>query len=181
VVVEWDDDLAEGEVALEQSTVANAEEGEGVLERLSASGLSRDRAEEVLRRESQLRRAAAFAEYRATGTIGPLNAWPADVEQTRAELGDADYERYLQATGQQTRVIVGDVEPASAAANAGIIPEDQILAYAGRRVFNLRDLNALMLRTSSGETVAATVVRDGQTLQLYVTGGPLGLSQLRMR
>jgi hypothetical protein len=55
------------------------------------------------------------------------------------------------------------------------MPGDEIRTYAGQRVFNQRDLNALMLAGTPGEVVATTVVRDGQTLQLYVTRGPLGL------
>ena len=93
----------------------------------------------------------------------------------RAEIGDAEFERYLEALGQPTSVVIGSVEPASAAANAGLLPGDEIVAYGGQRVFNARDLSALTLQRGTGETVAATVVRDGQSLQLYVTGGPLGL------
>lgn len=37
------------------------------------------------------------------------------------------------------------------------------------------DLHALMLAGTPGEIVAATVIRDGQPLELYVTRGPLGL------
>lgn len=175
---EWADESAtdDGEIAAPTPIVgADADETRAPVERLSASGFSRDRIAEIQGRESRVRLDAAWAEYRATGAIGALNPRPAPSEQVRAEIGDADYEPYLRATGQPTRVIVGDVESASAAAYAGIMAGDEILRYAGRRVFNLRDLHALMLRTSASDIVAATIVRNGQPLQLYVTGGPLGL------
>jgi len=146
----------------------------GALELSSTS--ARDGVEQVLLLESEKHREAAFAEYRARQTVGALRAASRDEGQLRAELGETGYERYLVATGQPRRLVVSEVEPASPAANSGISPGDQILSYAGRRVFNLRDLNALMLSTTAGETVATTVVRDGQALQLYVTGGPLGLA-----
>ena len=153
-------------------------ERDGIMQLVSA-GFTRDRALEIVRRESQLRRVAIELEYAETGTLRPLDtSSPAAVEQQlRTEMGDDEYEKYLTATGKTTRIRVGDVEADSAAANAGILAGDEIVAYAGRRVFNPRDLNALMLQTPEGETVRTTVVRDGQTMQLYVTGGALGISQ----
>ena len=146
---------------------------------LIAAGFTRDRALEIIQRKSQLRRTSIEREFAATGVIRPFNASsPAAVEQQlRRELGDDEYEKYLGAIGQATRIRVGSVEADSAAANAGILSGDLVLTYAGRRVFNLRDLNALMLQTPEGETVQTTVVRSGQTIQLYVTGGALGISQ----
>jgi S1-C subfamily serine protease len=145
-------------------------------ERLVAAGFGAERASAILAKESQARLAAAYAEYEGSGTVRPLNAAAAGAvaDALRGDLGDAEYERYLAATGQPTRVIVAEVEPGSAAANAGLLPGDEITSYRGRRVFNVRDLNASMQDGDLGETVPATVVRDGQTLQLYVGGGWLG-------
>lgn len=156
---------------------AGAEPAPDRIALLIAAGFSADRAAHVVRRESELRVAAAYEEYAATGTVRPLvgSVQNASAAKLRAEIGDAEYEQYLKALGQPTRVVIGSVEPASAAANAGLSPGDEIVAYGGQRVFNARDLSALSLQRGTGETVAATVVRDGQTLQLYVTGGPLGL------
>jgi len=148
-------------------------------DRLIAAGFDPVRAEEIVRRESELRLAAFYAEYDATGTIRPFNsaAPGAALDQLRTDLGDADFERYLQAIGQDTRVVVRGIDTGSAAANAGLLPGDEILTYAGQRIFNLRELNALMLGGLAGETVATTVLRDGQAMQLYVLRGPLGLTQ----
>jgi PDZ domain-containing protein len=145
------------------------------VERLVAAGFSAERAGAIVQTESQQRLSAARAEYAATGTIRALGAAAGKTADTlRTELGDADYERYLAATGQPTRVVVGAVEPGSAAANAGLLPGDEVHTYRGRRVFNVRELNALLLEGTVGQTVPATVVRDGQAMQLYVSGGPLG-------
>jgi hypothetical protein len=147
------------------------------IDRLIAAGFTELRAREILQREAQLRRDALHAGYASVGGVGTLNGAGGFVssEPLRRELGDADYERYLAATGQPTRVVVRNVAPASAAANAGLLPGDEILAYAGQRVFNLRELNTLMLQRSPGEIVSTAVIRDGVPLQLYVNGGLLGL------
>jgi hypothetical protein len=148
------------------------------VDSLIAAGFGHARAEQIARSESELRLAAVRDELAATGTVQPLTgaALLAAAEQLRARLGDDDYERYLEATGRPTRVVVGSVEPESGAANAGLMPDDRIVAYAGRRVFSARELNALTLQSSSGSTVPVTVERDGLALQLYVAGGPLGVA-----
>jgi len=144
---------------------------------LVAAGFTAARASEILRREAELRQSAYLAEYETTGTIRPFNSAAGSKTSSglRSELGDDDYERYLEGTGQPRSVVVRAVDADSAAAYAGVMPGDEILAYAGQRVFNQRDLNALMLAGTPGEVVAATILRDGQKLQLYVTRGPLGL------
>jgi S1-C subfamily serine protease len=146
------------------------------IDQLIAVGFDRARAEEILKQEGQLRLAAAYDEYKVTGTMRPFNGAgrSATSQRLRAQLGDADYERYLQAIGQPTRVRVGDVPSNSAAANAGLLPGDEILTYAGQRIFNSRELQALTQRGSSGELVALSVMRDGYPMKLYVNGGSLG-------
>jgi hypothetical protein len=146
------------------------------IDQLIAAGFDRARAEEILKQEGQLRLAAAYDEYKVTGTMRPFNGAgrSATSQRLRAQLGDADYERYLQAIGQPTRVRVGDVPSNSAAANAGLLPGDEILTYAGQRIFNSRELQALIQRGASGELVALSVMRDGYPMKLYVNGGSLG-------
>jgi membrane-associated protease RseP (regulator of RpoE activity) len=149
------------------------------VDRLLAAGFTRARAEEILQAEKELRIAAATAELAATGSIQPLAGSPRykASEHLRDRLGDGDYERYLVAMGRPTHVAVGSVEPDSPAANAGLRPGDTILTYDGRRVFDLRELNALMLQAPPGAVVPTTVERDGYSLELYVSGGPLGVGQ----
>jgi hypothetical protein len=153
------------------------------IDALVAAGFSAARAEEIVRREAELRTTAAYREYERTGTVRPLTgaAQTASEASLRAEIGEDDYERYLAALGRPTSINVASVAAESAAANAGLMPGDEIRTYAGERVFNLRELNESALRHSLGETVPLTVVRDGRQLQLYVTGGPLGLTPSELR
>ena len=152
-------------------------DAEDPIEQLVGVGFTPVRAAEILRLEAELRQAGYFAEYEASGTVRPLNstARASNADRLRSRLGDDDYERYLEGTGQPRSVVVRGVDASSAAADAGLMPGDEILAYAGQRVFNQRDLNGLVLAGTPGEVVPATVVRNGQTLMLYVTRGPLGL------
>jgi hypothetical protein len=160
------------------SAVSDVEPPPDRATQLTTAGFTPARAQEIARRESELRRAVIANEYAATGTIQPLNATSLTAleRKMRSWMGDNDYENYLHATGQTTRIRVGDVEPNSVAANAGIASGDEIRTYAGQRVFNFGDLNALMLQTPEGEMVRTTVVRGGQEMELYLTGGPLGIS-----
>jgi hypothetical protein len=154
-----------------------------VVERLVAAGFSRARGEEIVRRAAELRLAAAYREYETTGTVRALGGSMrlASEAGLRDELGDEEFALYLGALGRPTRVVVAGVATASAAANAGLLAGDEIVSYAGERVFNLGELNALTARRSAGETVLTTVVRDGQPLELYVTGGPLGITPGELR
>ena len=50
------------------------------------------------------------------------------------------------------------------------------MAYNGRRIFDMRELNALTLVGTPGESVVIDVRRDGQNLQLVMPRGPLGVT-----
>jgi S1-C subfamily serine protease len=158
---------------------AEADHTAAPVDRLISAGFSAARAQEIVEAERQMRVDAASAELTATGSLRPLTGAvrSAVTLRLREQLGDEDYERYLGAMGQPTRVTVGNVETESPAAFAGIQPGDAILSYAGQRVFNLRDLNALVQQAAPGTVVPATVERDGQSLQLFVSAAPLGIDQ----
>jgi hypothetical protein len=172
------DSLAEDRPDDSGSAASGADPQRDRVTQLTSAGFTPERAQEIVRRESDLRRSSIEHEYAATGTIHPLNATSqaALERKMRSWMGDSEYEKYLQATGRAIRIRVGDVEPDSVAANAGIVSGDEIRTYAGQRVFNLGDLNALMLQTPEGGMVRTTVVRGGQEMELYLTGGPLGIS-----
>jgi hypothetical protein len=53
---------------------------------------------------------------------------------------------------------------------------DEILAYAGKRIFDMRELNALTLEGTPGESVIVDVRRGGQSVQLVMPRGPLGIT-----
>ena len=141
------------------------------LERLVAVGFTPDRAEWITRRTEELRMAALQAQYEAQ-----RGGRPAEPQTLRAELGETDYERYLQAEGRPTTVPVRDVLASSPAERAGLKPGDEIMAYNGRRIFDMRELNALTLEGTPGESVVIDVRRDGQNLQLVMPRGPLGVT-----
>jgi hypothetical protein len=147
------------------------------VERLTAAGFAPDRAEWIVRREEQLRMQALQAQYDATRegrALAPGEALGSE-RTLRVELGDADYERYLTATGRPTSVGVRDVLASSPAETSGLAPGDEIVSYDGKRVFDMRELNALTLEGRAGESVIVEVRREGRTLQLVMPRGPIGI------
>jgi membrane-associated protease RseP (regulator of RpoE activity) len=146
-------------------------------EALIAAGFAPDRAEWIAQRTSELRMQALQAQYDAAREGKPPTpgqGFGGD-STLRAELGDADYERYLQALGRPTSVPVQGVLASSPAERSGLKPGDEVVAYNGKRVFDMRELNALTLEGTAGESIAVSVRRDGQTIQLTLPRGPLGI------
>jgi hypothetical protein len=144
------------------------------VERLIAEGFAPDRAEWITRRTEELRMEALQAQYDAERDGRPVDP-AAGVQRLRAELGDADYERYLKANGRPTHVPVRDVLASSPAERSGLAPGDEIVAYGGKRVFDMRELNALTLEGTPGESVVVDVRRNGQPVQLIMPRGPIGI------
>ncbi len=154
----------------------SSEEAEGYLkERLVANGFAPDRAEWIIQRTEQLRMEALQAQYDARRGGRPVEM-DASEETLRAELGEADYERYLEAYGRRTTIPVRDVLASSPAERSGLKAGDEIVAYAGNRVFDLRELNQLTFQGTPGESVIVEVRRDGQSVQLVLPRGPLGIT-----
>jgi membrane-associated protease RseP (regulator of RpoE activity) len=150
----------------------------GQAEALVAAGFAPDRAAWIERRTSELRMQALQAQYDAQRQGKPFD--PGQIQRgdatLRAELGDADYERYLSAMGRPTSVGVQNVLASSPAERAGLKSGDEVVAYDGKRVFDLRDLNALTFEGTAGESVSVTVRRDGQTVHLTLPRGPIGIT-----
>jgi S1-C subfamily serine protease len=144
-------------------------------DRIRASGLTPERVQSIERRAEELRVAAMQAQYEAQRTGQRVDGMNVD-QALRRELGDAEYERYLKATGQPTEVRVMEVLATSAAERAGLKAGDEIVSYAGKRVFDARELNAVTTQGNTAGTVTVEVKRDGQTVQLSVPAGPLGVS-----
>jgi hypothetical protein len=144
------------------------------VEQLIAAGFAPDRAEWINRRTQELRMQGMQAQYEARRDG---RAPPADVEATtlRTELGDQDYERFLTAMGRSTTVNIMGVLASSPAERAGIQEGDEIVAYDGKRVFDVQELNELTLGGASGESVVVDVRRGGQNLQIVLPRGPLGV------
>jgi len=149
------------------------------LNQLVEAGFSPNQAQHIAERESELQLEALYAQYDAVREGEPFDprAGRFDLQdQLRQELGDASYERYLDATGRSTSISVQSVMAGSAGQAAGLQPGDQVVSYGGERVFSSSDLNQLILDGSPGQTVVVDVLRDGQQLQVYVPRGPIGIT-----
>lgn len=148
------------------------------VERLVDAGFSPDRAEWINRRTQELRVQALQAQYEATrqGRELDRNAAFSEDRTLRSELGDADYERYLKALNRPTSVPIMQVLASSPAERSGLKPGDELVAYDGKRIFDVREMNALTLEGTAGESVTIDVRRNGQTVQLVVPRGPLGVT-----
>jgi membrane-associated protease RseP (regulator of RpoE activity) len=149
---------------------------------LVEAGFSVDRAEWILKRESELEMEAmrTVYEFRRTGERPENFEQVMDTEAgLRADIGDSEYEQYLQAYGRPTAVAVGTVLESSPGQRAGLQPGDQITSYAGQRVFNYTDLHAQTLAAEPGQPVVVDIVRDGIAMQVVVEGGPIGISNTR--
>lgn len=95
--------------------------------------------------------------------------------EARDDLGDEGYEAMRFATNQPNRVVVEEILETSPAAEAGLLPGDQLISYAGQRIFTP---GALQFLTASGESGAWTeiwVLRGGEQLRFFVPRGPLGI------
>jgi membrane-associated protease RseP (regulator of RpoE activity) len=147
------------------------------LDRLIDAGFAPDRAEWIAQRTAELRMKALQEQYDAAREGRPPDQGPglAGDSTLRAELGDSDYERYLTALGRPTSVPVQSVLASSPAERSGLKSGDEVVAYDGKRVFDMRELNQMTLEGTAGESVTVSVRRDGQTIQLTMPRGPLGI------
>jgi hypothetical protein len=139
-------------------------------------GLAPERAAFILQRESELRFALTQAYYEAknSGKSDAPAPTATDTDQPLlAEIGEDDFEKYLRANNRSTSVHVEDVLRSSAAAKAGLRPGDEIVRYAGDRVFNSSDL---INRVVKGDgKVVVEVVRNGTTMELVLPSGYMGI------
>lgn len=100
-------------------------------------------------------------------------------KRTAAELGEADYDALLYATGARNRVSVASVFPESPAEEAGFAEGDQITAYGDVPVYRPQDLKFGTTHCELGTSVGVTVLNDGRERRIWAPCGPLGI-QLEM-
>lgn len=160
-----------------EGDVPRAELERRMVEQLIAGGFAPDRAEWINRRSQELRMQTLQAQYDAMreGRAFEPGSVLGNEGMLRAELGDADYERYLTALGRPAAVGVRNVLASSPAESSGLQAGDEIVAYDGKRVFDMRELNALTLEGTAGESVVVDVRRGGQNVQLVMPRGPIGI------
>jgi predicted metalloprotease with PDZ domain len=152
--------------------------------RLIESGVAPDRAEWLLQRESELQMEAMQARFDARRSGDPVNPFDPSLNSNsalRAEIGDTEYEQYLQANNRPTAVSIGNVLESSPAQSVGLQQGDQIVNYDGNRVFNVSDLNQQTMLGEPGEAVVVDFTRDGMPMQVVLPRGPIGVSTGRDR
>ncbi len=152
---------------------------DGRAGRLVAAGFQPGEAEWIVQRESELQMEALRARYDAERNGEPvdfLQNRTAAAINLRAELGDEDYARYLQANGRPTSVAISNVLENSPAQRAGLQPGDQILRYDGQRLFSMSDLTQQTMQGEAGVNVAVDIMRDGIPMQVVLPRGPVGIS-----
>jgi membrane-associated protease RseP (regulator of RpoE activity) len=166
----------------EQSRRRNSREGR--IESLVKAGFLPSQAEMILRREEELQMASIQARFDAERSGEPVD-WMANRTLTsdtlREELGDTDYERYLEANNRSTRIAVSSVIESSPAQTAGLQPGDEIVRYDGERVFSMTDLTRQTMVGAAGETVIVDVMRNGNIMQVVMPRGPVGITGGRRR
>jgi len=157
---------------------------EGRVERLVAAGFLPSQADWILQREQELQMTALQDRFDAERSGEPID-WTANRNQSgdalRAELGEADYERYLEANNRSTNISVSSVIESSPAQVAGLQPGDQIHRYDGERVFSMTDLTRQTMVGEPGQNVVVDVMRDGNLVQVVMPRGPVGITGGRRR
>ncbi len=149
---------------------------QGQLERLIAAGIAPEQAAWIVQRESELQMERLQARYEAMRGDENRRFFGATTDNgLRVELGDADYERYLAASGRPTSVGIGNVIPNSPAQEAGLQPGDQIVRYDGERVFSMMDMAGHIMQNEAEGNVVVDIERDGMPMQLIIPRGPLGV------
>ncbi len=149
------------------------------LNLLLEAGFAPDQAQWIVDREAQLRMDVINAQYEARRQgepFNPLEGQLASQAGMREQLGDAAYAQYLEATGRPTSVAVREVLASSPGQAAGLQSGDEIVSYAGQRVFSVVELNELTIAGQPGDTVAVDILRDGQPMQIYLPRGPIGFT-----
>lgn len=149
------------------------------LQALTDAGFSSVRAEWIVQRESALQMQVMQNRYEAVRSgqpVSQLRQMTNADQLLRDEIGDVEFEQYLQASGRSTSVGVARINGASPARSAGLQPGDQITHYDGARVFNTRQLIQQTMQGNPGENVVVSIVRNGAPIQVVMPRGPLGIN-----
>ncbi len=157
---------------------------EGREQALLEAGFTPDRAEWLARRESELRMQVMQERFEARRNgemVDPFSDAFSSDAMLRNEIGDAEYEQYLEASNRPTSVAIQSVLESSPAQSAGLQPGDRITSYDGERIFNVLDLNRQTIQGEPGQTVVVDIVRDGVPMQVVMPRGPLGVMAGRGR
>ena len=92
----------------------------------------------------------------------------------RRDLGDEDYEAMRFAAGEPNRVVLTELLEISPAAEAGLLPGDEVISYDGQRVFTASALKFLTEVGEKGEPTEIRILRGNQEQRFFLPRGPLG-------
>lgn len=146
-------------------------------QQLVSAGFAQEEAARIVQIESEESLRQLQAQYDSRRERAALDGnTVANQNPIRAELGDQNYQRYLEANGFPTSARVGSIIGGSPAEGAGLRAGDSVVSYAGERVFSLRDINNLTIQGNVGESVLIEVERAGESVQLTIPRGPIGIS-----
>ena len=173
----------DSEAVARRQQLREAREATGRRDAMIKAGMAPDRADYILRRESEMRFESMQAAYQARNSGEPLDPvyrnFNADT-MLREEIGDTEYEIYLQANNRPTSVGISSVMASSPGERAGLQAGDQIVGYDGRRVFSTSELIQQTMAGGDGNVVV-DVTRDGAPMQIVVPRGPIGVEIGRFR
>lgn len=176
-------DAAEENLAAAQDSRAESRRRrfstEGRIDRLIEAGFEPARAAWIVQRESELQMAALQERYdaeRSGEDYDYIGSRGATSQQLRNEIGDADYERYLEANGRSTSIAISSVMASSPAQSAGLRVGDEIVSYDGQRIFSMTDLSRVTMEGEPGVNIVVDIVRDGTPMQVVLPRGPVGIT-----
>lgn len=149
------------------------------VDHLVEGGFTEDEARRVLQVESEAAFAALQSSWEAQRRGEQIDPFAAESDPQaliRGELGDAAFERYLEAQGQPTAIGISQVYSGSPGSEAGLQPGDRLVSYDGERVYSISDLRRQTMQGAPGDNVVIEVERDGMRIQLSVPRGPIGIT-----
>ena len=174
----------ESEETESRSSRRRGDSEEDRVERLVKAGFLPSQALWIAQREQELQMDALQLRFDAERS-GNRGDWYRNRnmvgETLRDELGDADYERYLEANNRSTSISVSSIIESSPAHVAGLQRGDEILRYDGARVFSMTDLTRQTMEGNPGETVVVDIMRNGSLMQVVLPRGPVGVTGGRRR
>jgi membrane-associated protease RseP (regulator of RpoE activity) len=147
--------------------------------RMVESGFSEDEARRVLEQESLAAFKALESAWEAQRSGETIDRYSSEYNPQaimRSELGDDTYARYLESQGQPTAISITQVLGGSPGSKIGLQPGDQLISYAGDRVFSVTELRNQSMQGNPGEDIVIEIERNGTRMQLTLPRGPIGIT-----